>query len=314
MNVTRKYYCLFISVLYFLGVIMSCPLFEPPESLSIPPLEAEIEVSKGGMGIVSGGSYDLGNICINTSFAVIFTIGNMGSEILNLTGNPDKVVKSGPGASLFTITSQPDSLLYPGESTQFSVLFSAEDSGEKMIILSIDNDDPDENPFTFETTATGIVPPAKIPATGQTTSYAAGDDGNLLNGVSWPSPRFKVNADDVTVTDNLTGLMWKKDANTGNRSWGSAVTYANNLTLGSYTDWRLPNKNELRSLINYGSGYCAAWLGWRGFVNMQVGYYWSSTTYAPYTNSAWVVGMELGRVVYDGKNSSYYVLAVRGGQ
>ena len=51
-----------------------------------------------------------------------------------------------------------------------------------------------------------------LPQTGQTTSYGPGDDGAIQAGLAWPSPRFKDNADG-TLTDNLTGLMWMKDAN-----------------------------------------------------------------------------------------------------
>jgi hypothetical protein len=55
--------------------------------------------------------------------------------------------------------------------------------------------------------------PAK---TGQTASYATGDDGNLQKGVTLPSPRFTCNPSEDctpgnnngTVTDNLTGLIW----------------------------------------------------------------------------------------------------------
>ena len=48
--------------------------------------------------------------------------------------------------------------------------------------------------------------------TGQTVSYALGDDGDLQKGVMWPVPRFTDNGSG-TVTDNLTGLIWLKDAN-----------------------------------------------------------------------------------------------------
>ncbi len=53
---------------------------------------------------------------------------------------------------------------------------------------------------------------APVPKTGQTTSYATGDDGILQKGVVWPIPRFKDN-NNGTVTDNLTGLIWLKNAN-----------------------------------------------------------------------------------------------------
>lgn len=42
-----------------------------------------------------------------------------------------------------------------------------------------------------------------LPKTGQTTSYAIGDDGDIQAGVAWPYPRFTTNATDTTVTDNL---------------------------------------------------------------------------------------------------------------
>ena len=42
---------------------------------------------------------------------------------------------------------------------------------------------------------------ALLPKTGQTTSYASGDDGALQMGVAWPNPRFKDN-NDGTITDN----------------------------------------------------------------------------------------------------------------
>ena len=66
--------------------------------------------------------------------------------------------------------------------------------------------------------------PAPVEKTGQTTSYATGDDGDLEKGVSWPNPRFTDNLDG-TITDNLTGLIWLKDANCfGYRNWGEAIT------------------------------------------------------------------------------------------
>ena len=53
---------------------------------------------------------------------------------------------------------------------------------------------------------------APVPKSGQTSSNATGDDGDLQRGVAWPDPRFTDNGDG-TVTDNLTGLIWLKNAN-----------------------------------------------------------------------------------------------------
>jgi hypothetical protein len=65
---------------------------------------------------------------------------------------------------------------------------------------------------------------ARVPKTGQTSSWAAGDDGDLEKGVDWPSPRFVDNGNG-TVTDNLTGLMWLQDALCmESAGWATALT------------------------------------------------------------------------------------------
>ncbi len=148
--------------------------------------------------------------------------------------------------------------------------------------------------------------------TGQTGSNATGDDGDLQKGVTWPDPRFIVSGD--CVTDDLTGLMWVKSLEVATRtSWQNALDYANGLELCGYTDWRLPNRKELFSLINYGQADTAGWLNTQGFINVQSDWYWSSTTSADATEDAWVVLMWDGRVGYGYKPLDYYVWPVRAG-
>ncbi|MGD9576766.1 MAG: DUF1566 domain-containing protein [Syntrophorhabdus sp.] len=54
-----------------------------------------------------------------------------------------------------------------------------------------------------------------------------------------------------TVSDRATGLTWQKaDSNKG-MNWGEALQYAENLTLGGHSDWRLPNAKELQSIVDY---------------------------------------------------------------
>jgi hypothetical protein len=152
----------------------------------------------------------------------------------------------------------------------------------------------------------------QLPKTGQTTSYAPGDDGDLQRGIAWPDPRFTDHGDG-TVTDNLTGLMWTKDANmAGAMSWSDAISYCNNLNYAGYSDWRLPNRKELRSLLDYGP-YNVGPPEDAPFTNVQSAYYWSSTTYAYNTDYAWSVAM-WGYVIWFYKSSSYYVWPVRAGQ
>ena len=74
------------------------------------------------------------------------------------------------------------------------------------------------NPFSIQTIIGQLT--VNLPKTGQTTCREAGNiidcagtgqDGEIQAGVEWPFPRFTDNGDG-TVTDNLTGLMWLKDA------------------------------------------------------------------------------------------------------
>ncbi|MBF0338837.1 MAG: DUF1566 domain-containing protein [Nitrospirae bacterium] len=167
--------------------------------------------------------------------------------------------------------------------------------------------------------ATLMAGTVSLPQTGQTTSYAAGDDGAIRAGVAWPSPRFTDNST-PTVTDNLTGLMWTKDANlAGIVTWHQALDYIASMNNGAgtygYTDWRLPNVNELESLVNVGQANIATWLNLQGFTNVQSSHYWSSTSCAVNTSDAWIVYMDAGSLsAYVRSNGSSYVWPVRSGQ
>jgi hypothetical protein len=160
-----------------------------------------------------------------------------------------------------------------------------------------------------------------VPKTGQTASYATGDDGDLEKGVAWPTPRFTDNGNG-TVTDNLTGLIWLKNANCfGARNWTQALSDANTLNSGecglgdgsSEGDWRLPNVRELQSLIDYGC-YSPALPSGHPFTGVQSSLYWSSTTRAYYTSFAWNVDLRVGYVYRNLKTVTFYVWPVRGGQ
>ena len=144
---------------------------------------------------------------------------------------------------------------------------------------------------------------APVPKTGQKAIYAPGDDGELKKGVAWPNPRFTDNGNG-TVTDNLTGLIWLKNANCfGELTWIDALSACNTLASpvcgltddSAAGDWRLPNIKELESLIHYGVHDPALpntigdgkWSEGDAFTgvpcnvaNCSQGYYWSSNTAA----------------------------------
>jgi hypothetical protein len=160
--------------------------------------------------------------------------------------------------------------------------------------------EPSAGPAPMGYTLTEVYDRAKTssrPAkTGQIMGCADGDDGNLTMGVAWPNPRF-TDSTNGTVTDNLTGLIWLKNANcNGTKTWASALTYCNSLANGTcdLTDgseagnWRLPNVKELSSLIDWAyynpalsdTNGTAQWTSGNAFTGVQFNFYWSSTTYA----------------------------------
>ena len=143
-----------------------------------------------------------------------------------------------------------------------------------------------------------------------------------------PISRFADNGNG-TVTDNLTGLVWLKDANcaNGTKLWSDALTWVAtlkgdntmcaNIKLNDAStagQWRLPNRNELQSLIDYTKVNPALPADYP-FTGVQSSTYWSSTTYASDTSKAWAVNPPFGTVGSFFKTfSTWFVWPVRGGQ
>ena len=173
--------------------------------------------------------------------------------------------------------------------------------------------------------------PADLPETGQTLCYptdgiatapiacaGTGQDGDLKAGVAWPSPRFVVGTGvgttDQCVTDSLTGLMWVRSPSPAVATWASALTSANGLTLCGFSDWRLPNVNELESLGNSQVANQATFLNAQGFTGVQANYYWSSSSTAGNAGAVKIVSLFDSSVGDRSNFDSYYVWPVRAGQ
>jgi hypothetical protein len=118
------------------------------------------------------------------------------------------------------------------------------------------------------------------------------------------------------VEDLLTGLFWSRNALPAEYplTWDEALTFVRQLNETNwmgYADWRLPNRRELRSLMDYETRLPALPAG-HPFSNVFSGWYWSSTSAAISPSHAWYVHMEGARMFYGGKDQSYMLWPVRG--
>ena len=172
-----------------------------------------------------------------------------------------------------------------------------------------------------------------LSSTGQTTSYTetVGEDPDYTTSNSFICDISYTDNGDGTVTDNCTGLMWKKcseglsgsscgTGSVGTYNWENALIQCEGLDpFAGHSDWRLPNARELWSITLLGreivDGKKAA-LG--PYINQTVfpatvsSNYWSSTTYPVSTTDALNVDFSNGYLYDNDKTNALYVRCVRG--
>ncbi|WP_228292186.1 Lcl C-terminal domain-containing protein [Candidatus Thiothrix anitrata] len=147
-----------------------------------------------------------------------------------------------------------------------------------------------------------------------------------------PSAQFTDHADG-TITDTKTGLKWKKcsegqvwnnvtggcDGSITNYIWKNAIQQAqsinNNGGFAGYFDWRLPNKNELLSIVENQCSWPA--INLTVFPDTPVRLFWSSSPVTPETlfvkdsDRAWGVTFYYGNSFDGDKNDNCGVRLVR---
>ncbi|MCF6331571.1 MAG: DUF1566 domain-containing protein [Sulfurimonas sp.] len=111
------------------------------------------------------------------------------------------------------------------------------------------------------------------------------------------------------VTDSITGLQWQDDITSPSLSWQGAIDYCEGLILDSKSDWRLPNKNELLSIVDY-SVFAPSISS--VFQNVVSNTYLSSTTHVGSTSYIWAVSFYTGWQSDAYKPNSDLVRCVRG--
>lgn len=105
---------------------------------------------------------NFGTIAFPGTIVKTFTIQNTASgvnaTVLNLTGTPSVVI-SGADAADFTVTTFPSTPITTSGSTTFQITFNPSVAGVKNAVVTIANDDSNENPYNFNIRATATDTP-----------------------------------------------------------------------------------------------------------------------------------------------------------
>jgi len=141
--------------------------------------------------------------------------------------------------------------------------------------------------------------------------------------VTAPDTNYTLN-NNGTASDNTTGLMWMRcslgqewDGNTCSGtaailSWADGLKAAVGHEFAGYADWRLPNKNELESIVE--SRCFSPAINATVFPVTPPAYFWSSSPYAPVAEAAWSVDFGYGAVNATVKSGFIHIRLVRDGE
>ena len=132
-----------------------------------------------------------------------------------------------------------------------------------------------------------------------------------VRGTPLPDGQFETEkiGEDEIVKDSVTGLMWQKTYKDGVKKFADALSTCENLEYAGFSDWRLPNKNELASIANYGKYRPAS-----DFPGMPNWTFRTSTSDAKNAKSAWYVIFSESIVNPYAKTNSDSVRCVRRGE
>jgi hypothetical protein len=109
------------------------------------------------------------------------------------------------------------------------------------------------------------------------------------------------------ITDSSTGLLWTKE-NTAHKMWKDALNYCESLIYAGFNDWRLPNINELSTLVDYSLVNPSS-----DFPEIPSSMFWSSSSYASDVKNVWGISFYSGGVSSIEKSNTinFYAICVR---
>ena len=258
-------------------------------------------------------SLDFGEVTIDYYSTKSITVSNIGSGslLIDSVGTP-----AAPFSILYDNCS--GKALTASGSCSITIKLSPVEEGNFSGAFTITSNDADNPNLTITLSGSGTMLTGGyyLPDTGQTKcfnssggeiwcsypgEYSAQDGTYLMNPLS-----YSINGDG-TVTDSNTGLIWQQQDDAIKRTWADAGTYCADLTAGGFSDWRLPEKHELTTILDYDGSQ--PFIDTVSFLNAKSDNYWSSLSYV---EDAWVVGFDNGSVSHISQTSTAYARCVRG--
>ncbi len=160
----------------------------------------------------------------------------------------------------------------------------------------------------------GGVPPSgtggKVAGTDPTWAEWPMPNGPVDVAAGAPNPESYTDNGDQTITDNVTSLMWQQDASTNSYSQDQAIQYCSTLGLGGYSDWRIPTRIELVSIVDALTS--SPRIDTTKFSGTLPFPYWTSSVPAIAPSDVYMVIFQSGATEYVGaKGSSVTVRCVR---
>lgn len=160
--------------------------------------------------------------------------------------------------------------------------------------LSADNQSQSDWSCVFDRT-TGLIWEVKTQLPGRhfyLNTYSWFDSDSSRNGGLAGEPGGKDCRDDVCDTQSFIRAVNKEG-------------------LCNAHDWRLPHREELRSLVDYTIPYPGPTIDTRAFPNAIAQFYWSADTAAAETSEAWGIGFAFGFDYAYFKSNRVHVRLVR---
>ncbi|WP_338770220.1 choice-of-anchor D domain-containing protein [Bernardetia sp. ABR2-2B] len=159
------------------------------DGLFLGNLSTEINIQGNGIDIANGDTTpdlndgtDFGSVCSSNTQTNIFTIQNTGVSTLDLTGLPLVTISGSPD---FSISAQPSTnTITSGTDITFEVTYTPNITGLQVATVSLASNDSDENPYTFDVSASYTVdttPPVISVPTNIVVDVDAGSCGAVVN-------------------------------------------------------------------------------------------------------------------------------------